>query len=83
MAAPFRFVVLTDRSGANRVYAAPAAELVKWDRDRTAVGADGTTWTVYEDRLQASAGETLARLPAHRAFWFGWYSAYPRTRLVR
>ncbi len=23
------------------------------------------------------------RLPGHRAFWFGWYAAYPATRLVK
>ena len=23
------------------------------------------------------------RIPAHRAFWFGWYAQYPATRLIR
>lgn len=78
-----RFVVLTDRSGANRVYQAPAVELERWDRDRTAVDAGGAVWTVHEDRLESAAGEIRERLPAHRAFWFGWYAAYPHTRLVR
>jgi hypothetical protein len=40
------------------------------------------SWTLSEDKLQAADGRTLNRLPAYRAFWFGWYSAYPRTRLV-
>ena len=28
-------------------------------------------------------GDKLRRLPAHRAFWFGWHSVYPNTRLVK
>ena len=76
------FVVLTDRSGANRVYETRGRRFVEWDRDRTVVDENGAAWTVSEDRLESAAGETLGRLPAHRAFWFGWYSAYPHTRLV-
>ena len=30
----------------------------------------------------APSGRKLRRLPAHRAFWFGWHAAYPDTRLV-
>ncbi len=76
-------VVLTDRSGANRVYATGGLEFERWDRDRTLVDGDGVAWTLTEDRLESAAGATLERLPAHRAFWFGWYSAYPHTRLVK
>jgi hypothetical protein len=75
------FVVLTDRSGANRVYETRGLRFVEWDRDRTVVDENGTAWTLSEERLESAAG-ALARLPAHRAFWFGWYSAYPSTRLV-
>lgn len=77
------FVVLTDRSGANRVYATRGLTLEHWDDDRTAADANGVRWTLHEDRLESSTGDVLARLPAHRAFWFGWYAAYPDTRLVR
>jgi len=31
----------------------------------------------------ASNGDELKRLPAHRAFWFGWHSAFPETRLIK
>ncbi len=77
------FVVLTDRSGANRVYEIRGRLFETWDGDRTAVDHSGVRWTLYEDRLESAAGDVLARLPAHRAFWFGWYAAYPDTRLVR
>jgi len=77
------FVVLTDKSGANRVYAAGSLNFVTWDGDATAQDRDGRTWRVDEDCLLGPAGQTLQRLPAHRAFWFGWYSQYPATRLVK
>ncbi len=77
------FVVLTDRSGANRAYETRDLRFQSWDDDRTAVDENGVEWTLHEDRLESAAGDVLARLPAHRAFWFGWYAAYPDTRLVR
>ena len=76
------FVVLTDASGANRVYEAASPRLQSWDGQATARDASGRSWNVTEDRLSGPGGATLKRLPAHRAFWFGWYSAYPKTRLV-
>ena len=76
-------VVVTDRSGANRVYETAGREFVDWDQDRTLVDRAGATWRLDEAGLGSSSGERLARLPAHRAFWFGWVAAYPDTRLVR
>ncbi len=77
-----RFVVLTDESGANRVYEADEAGFERYDAAGAVVDADGVTWTLYEDRLEAADGRRLKRLAAHRAFWFGWHAAYPETRLV-
>ena len=77
------FVVLTDRSGANRVYETRGRRFASWDDDGKAVDADGVEWAVSESKLESPDGAELARLPAHRAFWFGWYAAYPETRLVR
>ena len=31
----------------------------------------------------AEEGAELLRLSAQRAFWFGWFAAYPDTRLVK
>ena len=76
------FVVLTDSSGANRVYQTSGVEITDYDRDSTATDSQGRTWTLSEDKL-ASGDMTLSRLPAHRAFWFGWHAAYPDTRLIR
>ena len=75
------FVVLTDDSGANRVYAVEDVEFIDYDGDARVTDRAGNTWMLKEDGL--SLGERrLARLPAHRAFWFGWHAAYPDTTLI-
>ena len=76
------FVVLTDVSGANRVYETGGLVFAEWDGDRTLVDEGGGVWTLSEVGLRSSKGDALERLPAHRAFWFGWYAAFSRTRLV-
>ena len=78
-----RFVVLTDASGANRVYQTEGANFVRWDGEHTVVDEQGGSWQFGEAQLTASDGRILYRLPAHRAFWFGWFSAYSHTRLIK
>ena len=75
------FVVLTDQSGANRVYETDGIEFIGYDRDASVTDSDGRTWELLEDKLRHKQMER-ARLPAHRAFWFGWHAAYPDTILV-
>lgn len=77
------FVVLTDASGANRVYESASHRFASWDGDSTARDGAGRNWKMTEDSLSGPGGAVLRRLPAHRAFWFGWYAAYPGTRLVK
>lgn len=78
-----RFVVLTDKAGANRVYEAPKGiTFASWDQAAVAIDGQGVEWGVTEDKLTAPDGRKLVRLPAHRAFWFGWHAAFPKTRLV-
>lgn len=79
---PQKLVVLTDPSGANRVFDAPQTEFVNYDGDSTVTDTDGVNWTLTEALLTSEKGETLARLPAHRAFWFGWHAVYTDTELV-
>lgn len=76
-------LVLTDASGANRVYDPQGVTFESYDRDQSLVDSDGVAWTLSEDALSAQDGRTLARLPAHRSFWFGWFAAFPETRLVQ
>ena len=76
-------VVLTDPTGANRAYASEDVTLADYDGDRGARDASGMAWTLDEHALTAEDGRVLHRIPAQRAFWFGWYAAFPHTRLVR
>lgn len=77
-----RIVVLTDPSGAHRVYAAGDVTF-KEELKGDVVDLDGGRWLVSEEGLVSLVdGTMLPRLPAHRAFWFGWVSAFPQTRLV-
>ncbi len=78
-------VVLTSAGGANRVYAVPAgARLVSQRPDGLLLDAQGRTWRLSEDGLTPEGGgEGAPRVPARRAFWFGWYAQFPDTELVR
>ncbi len=77
------FVVLTDETGANRVYDPKGVTLVRFDGGDTAQARDGSTWRVTEAKLIGPDGEELPRLPYHRAFWFGWHASYPNSELVK
>ena len=76
-------VVLTDASGANRVYESGSVRFTGWDGESAVRDSTGRTWKMTEDGLSGPQGASFKRLPAHRAFWFGWYAAYPATRLVK
>ncbi len=47
------------------------------------VDSEGLEWTVTEDALVSTTdpSKTLARLPSHPAFWFGWFAFHPDTLL--
>jgi len=78
------FVVLTDETGANRVFERGNFDFKSFDGNGSAMDADGISWEVSEAELRNSeTGETLDRLPYHRAFWFGWHAAYPDTKLIK
>ena len=77
------FVVLTDETGANRVYDPKGVDFVRFDGADAATARDGTSWRVTEARLIGPEGTELPRLPYHRAFWFGWQASYPNTQLVK
>ncbi len=76
-------VVLTDPSGANRAYASEDVTFTRYDGDRRVEDGSGMIWTMDEHALIAEDGRVLRRIPAQRAFWFGWHAAFPNTRLVR
>ena len=80
-----RLVVVTSPGGANRVYDAGDESFTR------ALGADqvadaaGRSWRVTEDALVLVADPrvTRPRMPAQRAFWFGWRAQFPETILIK
>ena len=45
------------------------------------VDQEGRPWRATEEALEGPGGEKLPRLPGHLAYWFGWFSFYPRTEI--
>jgi len=78
-----KFVVFTDKSGANRVYDPKVFSFTKYDGDQTVTDSNGKEWLLTESTLSSKDGKTLNRLPYHRAFWFGWRAAFPETKLIK
>ena len=78
-----KYVVLTDETGANRVYDPKDVTFSKFDGNGNAKDLTGQNWKVSESKLTAPDGRELERLPYHRAFWFGWHATYPQTELIK
>lgn len=78
-----KFVVLTDETGANRVYDPKGVTFTQYKPDGTAIDLKGQSWRVEESKLVSADGTVLDRLPYHRAFWFGWHATYPNSKLVK
>lgn len=78
-------VVVTSPEGANRVYATNDVRFARRHPDGHLEDRDGGSWRLTEDALvpAASVRSPLPRVPARRAFWFGWYAQYPDTELVK
>lgn len=78
-------VIVTTGAGANRVYAAPpGTRFIRQRPEGRLQDAQGRGWRVTEDGLISEVGgERSPRVPARRAFWFGWYAQFPDTALVR
>ncbi len=76
------FVVVTDKSGANRVYESKDHTFKKVTENKLK-DKKGNLWEMKEEQLISPDGEILSRLSYHRIFWFAWYNTYRETRLVR
>ena len=77
-----KIAVLADDDGTSRAYGVGDVTFSSWNGTDQAVDSSGTKWTVLEDAL-VSDGRKLQRVPSHNAFWFGWVSQFPETRLVK
>lgn len=78
-------LILTTRRGANRVYDAAEQKFTESDGDDRVIDEQGRVWQVTEDALvlDGAEPEQRPRVPAYRAFWFGWYAQFPDTELVK
>ena len=77
-----KLVVLTEPNGATRVYNTGSIKFKSWNGIDEAVDADGRKWRVLEDSLVLGS-QKLDRTPSHNAFWFGWVSQFPDTKLIK
>ena len=77
-------VVVTSAKGANRVYDAGDVRFVRHVGERQVADVAGRVWRITEDaiELEDDSGARRARVPAQRAFWFGWYAQFPNTVLI-
>ncbi len=77
-------VAVTSEEGANRVYDAGDVRFARHLGPERLADEAGGTWRVTEGALvrDADPNHQRPRVPAHRAFWFGWYAQFPDTALV-
>ena len=76
-------VVLTEpASRAVRAFEAGARVFEPGPEPGVLLDDAGAIWRVTEAALEGPDGATLERLPGHLAYWFGWFSFYPRTLLL-
>lgn len=78
-----KLVILTDTGGASRAFASGDVKLIEYDGANRAIDDEGNSWTMSEAGLTNADGTKLVRIPTHEAFWFGWFSQFPETRLVK
>ena len=74
--------IVTSRAGANRVFDTGGRSFDRLLDDDRLVDDGDEVWQVTEDAL-VLGDVRLERVPAHRAFWFGWFAQFPGTRLIR
>lgn len=78
-------VIVTSTGGANRVYQAGSYRFRRGRGDGRLLDAEERVWVAEEHQLRATFDSILGlpRVPAHRAFWFGWYAQHPDTLLIK
>jgi hypothetical protein len=78
-----RFVVVTSKAGASRIYERGSVGLEARDPDGRLRDSGGNRWRVTPDALVGENGQRLPRVPSHQVFWFAWYAQHPDTVLHR
>lgn len=79
-----KFVVVTDSAGACRAFDCGDLKFKQLDEAGVLIDEADQKWKVTESELSEVDGERkFQRFPAHRSFWFAWFSQHPDTRLVQ
>jgi hypothetical protein len=76
-------LVSSPEGGAVRAYRRDGRELVEGPSKNVVLDVQtGEALEVREEGLIGTSGNTmLARVPGHRAYWFGWFAFFPDTTL--
>jgi hypothetical protein len=75
-------VVADPETGAVRAYERAGHRFAEGPGGTLVEPETGRQWEVAEEGLRArSKGELLPRVAGHRAYWFGWYGAFPDTEV--
>lgn len=74
--------IVTTPAGANRVFDTGSHRFERSPENDRVVDDGGRVWEVTEDAL-VSGDDRFERVPAYRAFWFGWFAQFPETRLIK
>ncbi|HVS33055.1 MAG TPA: DUF3179 domain-containing protein, partial [Thermoanaerobaculia bacterium] len=76
-------LILTDpKSESVRAYAIGSRRFTR-DGDALVDSSAGERFMTEEEALVSPGGTRLERLPAVRAYWFGWYGIHPGTEIYR
>jgi hypothetical protein len=75
------FVIITSNPGANMLFERGAYALVERAQRGELRDTTGKRWSVSADGLVSGTGERLCRIPAPRAFRFGWVAQCPQSLL--
>lgn len=67
--------------GEVRVYDRGGETFSPGPSDSTVLDSAGNSWQITEEALVGPNGELAPRVNGHLAYWFGWYSFFPKTLL--
>lgn len=67
--------------GEVRAYDRGSETFIPGPDDSTVLDSQGNGWQVTEEALVGPNGELAPRVNGHLAYWFGWYSFFPKTLL--
>lgn len=76
------FVVLTDAESGSRVYWSEEIQFKAINPEGSIIDDAGSLWNQTETELVGASNRRLLRASTHEAFWFGWVSQFPETRLI-